>query len=129
MKLILIVIAVFIGTDVIAKSSMVILFLVINVTLRVLDPPFLTNRLNRLDLNSSISLLIIYYSLFLASTFDDDALNIFVLLVIILTNFQFMIGVCRTLLLYTLFKISSNPKLEKIHNHIQRFFAGIQHFF
>ena len=107
LKLILISITIFIGQDLNSKSLIILLFLTANAFLRKIDQPFLTRKLNSLDFNAALSLLLIFYSVFLSSSFDDENLRIFVIIFIIFINFQFLLTGLRMVLLVTIYKIKS----------------------
>ena len=129
LKLFLILIIVFIGTDVQSKSMVVLLFLIINTLLRYIDKPFFTNHLNEIDLNASISLLLIYYGLILANSFDSYILDISVLIFLMVINFQFLFSGLKILsnyVLYALFLTSQNKRIKII---IPKIFQSIMIFY
>ena len=92
----------------------ILLFLFMNFWLRKIDQPFFTNHLNKFDLNSSISLIMIYYGLILANSFENLLLNIFILIFLMLINLQFIYLGIKMLLFYAaygLFKKSKHPRI------------------
>ena len=109
LKLLLIAISIFIGQDIHAKSLTIILFLMINVLIRKLEKPFLTNSLNSLDFNGACSLLIIFYSIYLSDNFDDENFSIFLLVLVISVIIQFLLKGIKMFLLVTLLKMKKTP--------------------
>ena len=129
MKLILVATSLFIGEDLPSKTLAVLLFLYASLLIRKKDPPFLTRKLNNFDLNSAYSLMIIYYSLMLTTFFDDNALSVFVLIILIITNLQFFAFGIRALLLFAIYRLLQNAKINKIRKLILKCFSGNFHFF
>lgn len=124
LKLILVSIVVFVDGDIITKSAIILIFLYMNLKVRKYDPPYLTKRMNDLDLNGAISLLVIFYSLFVATIFDDEIIHILVLIIVLLTNFQFIFMASRRIILFVLYKGTKNSRLKKISDFIEKYFAG-----
>lgn len=123
-KLILITIIIFISDDVTIKSMIILLFLFFNLKFRQWDPPYFTKSMNILDLNGAVSLLVIFYSLCLASLVNNDYIHIIVMIIIILTNFQFIFMSCRKIVLYMLYTHTKNSRMRYFSNFINKHFAS-----
>ena len=112
LKLTLVLIIVFIGTDVGSKSIVILLFLYLNYLLRSFDKPYFTKQLNEYDLNASISLMIIYYVIILANSFDSLTLDMVSLIILLIVNFQFVLSGLKLFFKYIIF-LSFNSNLRK----------------
>ena len=93
------------------------LFLLLNVILRKIDPPYLTATLNTLDYNAALSLYIIFSSLYFGTVFENVVFGFIVLIVMGITNFQFLIIIFQIIMRLTIYQICERKSFYKYRKY------------